>query len=69
MLEAFNPEVHTLLNQIGCSADFVQQLVYWSYGANDLSYGRYVQIADSVKKMQKALLALEALEKRFNDVV
>ena len=69
MLEAFNPEVHTLLNQIGCSAEFVKELVYWSYGANVLSYGRYTQIVDSVKKMQKALVALEALEKRFNDVV
>lgn len=69
MLEAFNPEVHTLLNQISCNADFVKELVYWSYGANDLSCGRYTQIVDSVKKMQKALLALEALEKRLNDVV
>lgn len=69
MLKAFNPDVHTQLNLLACNADFVKELVYWSYGADDLSYGRYEQLVAYVKEMQKVLQVLESLEKRFNDVV
>lgn len=69
MLEAFNPDVHTQLNSLACNADYIKEIVYWSYGANELSYGRYEQIVEYVKKIQKALQVLESLDKRFNDVV
>ena len=67
MLKAFEPTVHKQLSQLSCSADRVKNLVYWSYGADSLSYSRYSDIVEEVNKMRKALQVLEVLEKKFHN--
>ena len=69
MLDSFNSEVHTRLNSLACDADRVKETIYWAYGAGRLSCFQYSCLVKSIKQMQEDLLALEALEKRFNDVV
>lgn len=66
MLEAFNPEVHHQLNRLACDADRIKELVFWAYGANELSHYQYKEICKDVERMRETLLVLETLEKKFH---
>lgn len=69
MLEAFEPRVHTRLNSLACAADRVKELVFWSYGANKLSYYQFEQLVRLVKQMSESLTALEVLDREVNNAL